>query len=669
MTSSLRHLLVFDATLQDDPYLCWLYAAQFVATAKVEASSVGFMPMFPYGGPDPSRLGIERVCYASAEPWRKRRRILEKLGFKEQPSVTLTTLTAGKKHLTRLVDQDGARLASVILFGNAPADAAELVKLVHVGTRDIAPAMVAVVRRLRLTEIVDAGLRELGVPLYMDIGFEHGEALSLPAGFAGAFSFWSDVEYPLPAQRGPEADWSSIRAGASPRPRAPVVLFLRPDWSNCGSFTTFKGIALRYARRGTIILDIALDARRRKYSIAEAAERIDVSRHEFSPAFTCVATRSRTWATRRAHRSSDPSGLVAEHVARYAQVAAPPWLRDLVHASRADYAYVNHYFTLEYLKCLQLDIPLMLDTHDIQSVNYIHHKFSSKRKARSELFSELFEQEIAYFRRAKSVAFVNADELELVEAKMPSVDLFHYIAIPTIEPSAVGSFASTGETGPQWRRDGAAPAADDARRLHPRLLIVSSQNPGNAANIDWFLQHVWPQIEETGATLDLVGTISIHVAGKALPESWAVHGHVPSLGDFYARADVVVLPIVKGGGVAIKTIEGLLHGRPICGTSHAFRGLGKPVQALFPKVDDAAAFAAELQRLLQDPAAAQQRMAACRQAAAYLSPERFEAAFDKRHQAMLEGAAERSGVRSPSATCTNRPAASPARTTGRWRPA
>ena len=649
MTSSLRHLLVFDATLRDDPYLCWLYAAQFVATAKVEANTVGFMPMFPYGGPDPGRLGIARVRGSREEFWRKHWRILEWLGLKEPPSVTLTSLTPAKKHLTRLVDQGGSRMASVMLFGGDAADVAELAKLVHVGCRDIAPAMVAVVRRPHLSEIMDTGLRQLGIPLYLDVGFDHGEDVSgLPAGFAGAFSFWSDTEYPLPAQRGREADWSSIRANTSSRPRAPVVLFLRPDWPNSGSFTTFKSIALRYAQRGTVLLDIALDAHKRKYTIAEAGERIEDSKQSLSPAFSCATTRSRTWETLLAHRGNNPSGLVAEHVGRYARVAAPSWLRDLVRASRADYAYVNHYFTLDYLKRLQLEIPLILDTHDIQSVNYIHHKYSSKRKGRTELFSELFEREIGYFHRAKSVAFVNADELDLVAAKLPDMDLFQFIAIPAIVPTRLESygvrpFTSTPETDFQRSGEG-SDYGSGGERSRPRILIASSRNPGNEANIDWFLEHVWPRIDSTGATLDLVGTISAHFEKKPIPERWTVHGRMPSLSDFYAQTDVVALPVIKGAGVAIKTIEALQYGRPICATSHAFRGLGKPVQALFPKVDDAAAFAAELRRLLEDPAAAQQRLVLCRQAAADLSPERFDEAFDKRHRTMLEGAAARSGV-------------------------
>jgi glycosyltransferase involved in cell wall biosynthesis len=630
MTDPVRHLLVFDASLESDPYLCWLYAAQFLTTAKTEAESIGFMPLFPYRGPNPARLGMKLISASSEHPRRARRRsrsltrFMQKLGLADANDITVTSLTLEKRHLLKIVERGGSDLGTVILFGNDPGDVVELAKLVHVGCREIAPAMVAVARRPVLNEIMAVGLRQLGIPVYVDIGFEYGEDFpsDLPAGFAGAFSFWSDAEYPFPAQRGPEADWSIIRSGAFSRPRAPMVLFLRPDWPNCGSYTTFKNIAMRYAQRGTVILDVALDENKRKYSATDASERLRDSHRDLSPAITFAAARSRSLEARRARRVAG-HGLVEEHVSRFTQAATPDWLRDMLRASRPDYAYVNHYFTLGYLKRLGLDIPFILDTHDIQSVNYIHHRYSSKSKGRSETFSELLEKEISYFHHAKSIAFVNADELELVASKLPHLDLFQFIAIPGTAPTTV-------------QRASDAAIKNDGRN-GPRILIVASRNPGNEANIDWFLAHVWPCIEPTGATLDLVGTISSWVAQKkAIPPSWTLHGAVPSVAPFYARADLVALPVIRGAGVAIKTIEALRYGKLVCATSHAFRGLGKSVQALFPRIDDASSFAEELKRLIEDPVAAQQRLAVCRRAADYLSPERFDEEFDKRHWAMLE---------------------------------
>lgn len=627
MTRCLRHLLVFDASLADDPYICWLYAAQFAATADAPTGSIGFLPLFPYRGPQPQRLSMEFLRCADRRPGRRRKTLQQRLRLSEDPAVTITSLDADKRRFLSIVNDLHAGLESVILFGKGPVDVVELAKLVHVGCDAIVPGIVCVAQRARAPDIVAAGLRGLGIPLYLDVGYDQSRDGSLlphdetrdGAGGAesrvhGALSFWNELEYPFAPRRGSSADWSAILPTVSRRPRAAVVLFLRPDWPNCGSFTTFKNIAMRYAERGTVILDVALDENKRKYSKDEASDRLWDSRHDLSPAFMYSGARSRTLRSKWAAKVGLRKGLVAEHVRRYAGAAAPRWLRQLLRASRPDYAYVNHYFTMDYLRKLKLNLPIMLDIHDIQSVNYLHHKYSSKSTGRSETFSDLLEEEMNFLRRAAAIAFVSADELDLVAPRLPEIDMFHFIAVPRMVP---------------------APSVPDRHDGPRRVLIVASRNPGNEANLAWFLDSVWPRLRDTGAVLDIVGTVSSYFDGRPVPEGCTLHGAVPALGVYYANSHVVALPVVTGGGVAIKTIEALLHERPVCATSHAFRGLGDPLRSRFPRIDDAGAFAADLRSLIEDPAAARERLALCREAAKALAPERFDEAFEQRHRAML----------------------------------
>ena len=228
----------------------------------------------------------------------------------------------------------------------------------------------------------------------------------------------------------------------------PLSCFCGPIGHNCGSFTTFKNIAMRYAERGTVIVDVALDENKRRYSKQETSDRLWDSRHDLSPALMYSGARSRTLHSKWAAKVGRRKGLVAEHVHRYAGAAAPRWLRWFLRASRPDYAYVNHYFTMDYLRKLMLDLPIMLDIHDIQSVNYLHHKYSSKSTGRSETFSDLLEEEMNFFRRANAIAFVSADELDLVAPRLPEIDIFHFIAVPKV--GADGSRA--GQKG--WTTEG-----------------------------------------------------------------------------------------------------------------------------------------------------------------------------------------------------------------------
>jgi glycosyltransferase involved in cell wall biosynthesis len=626
MTAPFRHLLVLDASLADDPYLCWLYAAQFAATADAEPGSIAFLPLFEYRGPRPERLSIPQLSWDDSgkagekRSRRKSKSIWRKLRLTEDPAVIVSSLSPQQRGFLRVIRELHAGLASIVLFGRNPVDVVELAKLVHVGSDNAVPPMVGVIQRWQPSRIITAGLRGLAIPLYVDVGFNgwRGPATEPDGTIQEALSFWKEEEYPFPPHRGPEAQWASILGPLSARARAPVVLFLRPDWPRCGSFTTFTNIALRYAERGTVILDVAINENKRKYSASEAIARISDSRDNLSPAFAFASARSLTLQSKWQIRAHRPHGLVAEHVERYTQAAAPAWLQELLRASRPDYAYVNHYFTLDYLRRLRLDIPIILDVHDIQAVNYVHHKYSSGRKGRSETFSDLLEQEVQFLRRAASVAFVSADEMELVAPKLPETDKFHFIAVPRVMPVP---------------RD----HSGDKPSRPPRVLIVASRNRGNEENLDWFLGSVWPLLEGSGALLDVVGGIKSYFDGKPKPEGCTLHGGVAELAPYYADADVVALPIVTGGGVAIKTVEALLYGRPICATPHAFRGLGEALRSRFPRLDDAATFAEDLKALIASPGAAQQRLELCRQAARDLTPERFDAAFDARHQAMLAG--------------------------------
>ena len=53
-----------------------------------------------------------------------------------------------------------------------------------------------------------------------------------------------------------------------------------------------------------------------------------------------------------------------------------------------------------------------------------------------------------------------------------------------------------------------------------------------------------------------------------------VVGEVPSLLPYYAQASVVVVPLFTGGGIIVKTLNGLASGRPVVTTSVGNSGTG-----------------------------------------------------------------------------------------------
>src|SRR5208282_649090 len=142
-----------------------------------------------------------------------------------------------------------------------------------------------------------------------------------------------------------------------------------------------------------------------------------------------------------------------------------------------------------------------------------------------------------------------------------------------------------------------------------RLLIVASNNPANERNLSWFLNHVWPKVlaaypptkpsaPAPGRPRVIVcGGIADVFRGRSYP-GVRFHGQIPDLERYYELSDIVLLPVVMGAGVAIKTIEAMLYERPVVATRHALRGLPAELIDAVGYADEPNEFADSILQLL-----------------------------------------------------------------------
>jgi glycosyltransferase involved in cell wall biosynthesis len=132
-----------------------------------------------------------------------------------------------------------------------------------------------------------------------------------------------------------------------------------------------------------------------------------------------------------------------------------------------------------------------------------------------------------------------------------------------------------------------------------RIGCVGGASIINAHGLKWFLRKVWPSIR------DRVPEVEFCVAGGqsadlAPQPGLRLLGQVSSLEDFYRDCPVLINPVRAGTGLKIKTIEALMHGRPIVTTSIGGEGLEAFCgQGLFV-CDGAQDFASAVVKLLQD---------------------------------------------------------------------
>jgi polysaccharide biosynthesis protein PslH len=139
----------------------------------------------------------------------------------------------------------------------------------------------------------------------------------------------------------------------------------------------------------------------------------------------------------------------------------------------------------------------------------------------------------------------------------------------------------------------------------PSVLFVG--NFAYEPNVDaalHFCRDIFPLIlkDVPNVKLFLVGNApTSEICSLALNRNIEVSGRVPSLIPFYKHADVVVCPLRIGGGVKVKVLEALGHGKAIVSTSIGAQGLDLSTYRAVAVADEATDFAEIVVRLLVHP--------------------------------------------------------------------
>jgi glycosyltransferase involved in cell wall biosynthesis len=145
-----------------------------------------------------------------------------------------------------------------------------------------------------------------------------------------------------------------------------------------------------------------------------------------------------------------------------------------------------------------------------------------------------------------------------------------------------------------------------AHRANQRftVLFVGNLSFGpNSHGLQLFIDRAWPLIrrEIPDVRMQVVG-LSPNASLRALIESADIelHADVPSVEPYYELADVVIAPIMFGGGTRVKILEAMAFGRPVVSTSVGAEGLQCESGTHLLIADDMTEFAAAIVRLSSD---------------------------------------------------------------------
>jgi glycosyltransferase involved in cell wall biosynthesis len=201
----------------------------------------------------------------------------------------------------------------------------------------------------------------------------------------------------------------------------------------------------------------------------------------------------------------------------------------------------------------------------------------------------------------------------------------HTLAVTEIDRRALLDAAASKFNGfrPTMPDIAVIPIAVDAGQLQPITRAPGSVNiltlgtlhyPPNADGIRWFMQEIFPLIQERipEVTLTIIGKNppkDFLARASQEPYSIKVTGYVPDLTPYMGKAAIMVVPVRAGGGMRVRILEAFAHAIPVVTTSIGLEGIDAQPGVEVLIGDTRADFAAAAFRLLQDESL-QSRLAA-----------------------------------------------------------
>ncbi|MDR3662625.1 MAG: glycosyltransferase [Mycobacterium sp.] len=654
-----RVLLVFDEHYASNGHVVFA-AVQHLLRQSLGDFEYRVVCRGRYRGPAFGHASKVRVVGHPVAPVGQERRLLDRVRRKlarfrifEAADRWISNVDAADRPVLRaLFDADS--LHAVIVFTVDPAYGLAVARLTHVYATTQIPHIVVVTSEATVAPGVVQDLRWLNARILRDghavLGrsvvprrIDEPPVLAKPASFgvAGvtdllAVAAMFDASLPLAfldpglypshgLQAYSSVDWRDWidPSLAYPRRVRDVVLFVRPDWMVCGSGTTFESLARWFRRNDALLIDVGVWPYSVPFEPAEVNEKLIEQQTHLGSALYFSVRESNSVP----HILSQikhllrwlPSSIVTQVLLFNTRAAKPRLLTQAIRHAKISHIYVNHYFTYLFAEDLIAGRKFFLDTHDIQAVNFVHNGSRNLFTRRGDRFERLLADEMRVAMLAERLCFVSLEEMQLAARFMPQEKLDFIIALPDVKPCRRRPMNRT-----------------------PRLLVVASNNGANQRNLAWMLDQVLPNLRalvyERVPNMVPVPMPEIHICGSisaALAPSDSpfvkIHGIVPDLCEHYDQADIVLLPVITGGGVAIKTVEALLYERPIVATRHAMRGLPDKIADTVGFENDPGAFARQIVGLLRSQRMREFQTERVRRAAQLLREEGF---YDRLSKAM-----------------------------------
>jgi len=117
--------------------------------------------------------------------------------------------------------------------------------------------------------------------------------------------------------------------------------------------------------------------------------------------------------------------------------------------------------------------------------------------------------------------------------------------------------------------------SDIQTQVNTCFMLGSLNWMPNQEALFWFLENVWPKVQQRLPELEL------HIAGSGTPDfiknlkirNVFVHGFVENASDFMQQYNLMLVPLLSGGGMRLKIIEGMSLNKCILSSSVGAEGI------------------------------------------------------------------------------------------------
>ncbi len=249
------------------------------------------------------------------------------------------------------------------------------------------------------------------------------------------------------------------------------------------------------------------------------------------------------------------------NVERFVSKDVSDKLVELLTQKSYDFIQVEGAFVAYYIDVIKkhCSCPVLVRTHNIEYVIWERLALNEKNPAKKWFYRHLGKRlrtfEAAYYNKADGIAAITEED------KQRLLDLNVTVPIQIVPAGVV--------------LDKYLAAQDREAEANSIFSISALDWLPNLEGLDWFLKSVWPEL------LKRKSEIHFHIAGKSTPD-WLmnssfpnvhVHGFVDDAIVFKKSYQLMLVPLLSGGGMRVKIIEGLAAKKCIISTSVGAEGI------------------------------------------------------------------------------------------------